>query len=647
MASRLTAEMLADLEVPHDVRISPSGQQVVYNLRSDSNRRERWVSSLWLADVGKEHSARKLTGGGSLEWEPQWSSDSKSIAFVSDRAKEGATAVIYLQSIDGGDATALTSSDNEANISTFAWSPDGKYIAYLSPDEKSPERKAKEGRKDDPEVYGENWQFNRLRCVNVHSKQIATLVSKQCHVCEFVWSPDSKTIAYGTQRTPEIQSPSYHGTTLQTVTIQDRKVSDLILFPTRLSDLCWAESDLWWRATYDLTNTMSSNCVYGMSTESKDWSRRSYGVTNDATPFAFPPGMRSTPAGLIVQVLAGLQDQLHILPSGRIIYDEMHQVKSWDVTLHDNKPLIALIKSSPSNPSEVFSVIDGIETCLSNHGTEIAKLDIAVASPFYATASDGTTIDALLYTPKNHKLSKPYPTIVFAHGGPIFRLSIAFDPELQQWIPWFVSLGYAVLAPNYGGSYSHGDSFTARVRGRSGHEDYSDLIAVVNAAIAEGTVDKDKCAIGGYSAGGYLSYVAVTRDSTFHFAAAVCGGGYTDGDLAIQTSDTPIYATHRAGQAPWMSDEDGKDTWNRYGSPIHHMSNIKTPILILHGENDDVVHISHARSFHHGCLYRGVECELVVYPREGHGAFPPFERMHYIDTLKRMEKFYAKHLKGK
>ena len=65
-------------------------------------------------------------------------------------------AVIYLQSIDEGDATALTSADNEANISKFSWSPDGIYIAYLSPDEKSPERKAKEERKDDPEVHGEN-----------------------------------------------------------------------------------------------------------------------------------------------------------------------------------------------------------------------------------------------------------------------------------------------------------------------------------------------------------------------------------------------------------------------------------------------------------------------------------------------------------
>ena len=646
MSPQLTPEMLADLEVPHEVRISPSAEHVVYSVRSDSSRTGQWVSSIWLADVGKEHSARRLTDSDSLEWAPQWSPDSKSVAFTSNRAKGGATAVIYLQSISGGNAAALTPIDNEANISKFLWSPDGKYVAYLSPDEKSPERKAKKERKDDPEVYGENWQFNRLRCIDVHSKQIVTLFSSQQHVCDFAWSPDSKAIAYGTQKTPESQSPFHHGTTLQVVDIQERKIFDLSVFPAKLSDLCWEESDLWWRATYDLRNAMSSNCVYGMPIETKAWARREYGVSNDAGPFAFPPGMQNTAAGLVVQVLAGLRDQLHILPSGRIIYDEMYQVKSWDVTLRDNKILIALIKSSANSPSEAFSIIDGAETRLSDHGAEIAKLDIGEASAFYATASDGTAIDALLFTPKISGLSKPYPTIVFAHGGPNFRLSVAFDPELQQWIPWFVSRGYAVLAPNYGGSTSRGDSFVARARGHCGDQDYSDLIVVLNAAIAEGTVDKERCAIGGYSAGGYLSYVAVTRDSTFHFAAAVCGGGYVDGDLAIETSRAPVYQISLMGRAPWMDDDDGKDIWNRHGSPLYHMSNIKTPILILHAENDEACHVSHARSFHQGCLYRGVECELVVYPREGHGAFPPFERLHYIDSLKRMERFYAKHLKG-
>jgi dipeptidyl aminopeptidase/acylaminoacyl peptidase len=69
-----------------------------------------------------------------------------------------------------------------------------------------------------------------------------------------------------------------------------------------------------------------------------------------------------------------------------------------------------------------------------------------------------------------------------------------------------------------------GDSFTARVRGRCGHKDYSDFITVFKAAIAEGIIDEKLYAVRGYSAGGYLSHVAVTRDSTFHFAAAVCGG---------------------------------------------------------------------------------------------------------------------------
>ena len=211
---------------------------------------------------------------------------------------------------------------------------------------------------------------------------------------------------------------------------------------------------------------------------------------------------------------------------------------------------------------------NGIETCLSDHGAEIARLDIAVASPILRNsfrrhhnrrAPVNTKTGQALKTLSNHSLSLRRSNLPPLHG---------IRPELRQCIPWFVTLGHAVLASNYGGSHSHGDSITARVRSSSGLEGYSDLIAVVKAAVAEGSVDKDKCAIGGSSAGRYLSYVAVTRDSIFHFAATVCGAGYTGGDLAIQTSDTLIYETQRAGHAPWMSDENGNDTWNRHGSPF-------------------------------------------------------------------------------
>jgi dipeptidyl aminopeptidase/acylaminoacyl peptidase len=105
-----------------------------------------------------------------------------------------------------------------------------------------------------------------------------------------------------------------------------------------------------------------------------------------------------------------------------------------------------------------------------------------------------------------------------------------------------------------------------------------------------------------------------------------------------------MYSIHIGGQAPWEFDEH--NIKNRAGSPIWHMQHVKTPVLIIHGENDDRVDISRARLFWHGCLHHGVSCEMVVYPKEGHGMFPPFERGHYFDELKRIKSFYDQHLQG-
>lgn len=648
MDSNLTPEMLADLLVPHDLCISPNGEHVVYSLQSTANRKDRWTSEIWIADIGKKESARQLTEGGFDMW-PQWSSDSEWVAFVSDRKEEGVNAVIYSQPVDGGDLIALTPVHNRSSIAKFAISPDGKYIAYLSADEKTPERNAKDEQKDDPIVYGESWQFQRLRCLELGSKAVTTLVSVPCQISDFHWSRDSTQIAYATSKTPEIHSSFQHGQDLAVVNISHQKSTNLQHFSGQLQDLTWHENDLYWRSTYTPGNMFSSWCLYGMSVSRPQiqWTRRAYGKDRDASPFVHPPGIRSTAAGLIVQVQNKLDDQLQIHDTEEIIYDDFCQVRSWDILVSEGKRILALITSSASIPNEVYSVVDGVTTCLSSHGSYIAKLGIADAEAIHAIAQDGTPIDGVLWISRNADRSAgPMPTVVTPHGGPCFRITASFNPTFPQWTPWLVSQGYAVLSPNYGGSTGHGEKFAARVRGCVGRYDYSDMIDLLREAIKQGIVDEKRCGIGGWSQGGYLSYLAITRDSTFHFAAAVCGAGGTDWDLGIQTSDTPIFATQLAGRAPWELDDGGKNIENRKGSPIHHMSNIKTPILILHGENDDRVHITHARSFHWGCLHRGLECEFVVYPREGHGAFPPFERMHYIDTLKRMARFFGKHLEG-
>jgi dipeptidyl aminopeptidase/acylaminoacyl peptidase len=162
---------------------------------------------------------------------------------------------------------------------------------------------------------------------------------------------------------------------------------------------------------------------------------------------------------------------------------------------------------------------------------------------------------------------------------------------------------------------------------------------MVKAGISKGLIDETKVVIGGWSQGGFLSYLAVTR-SDFSFRAAICGAGVVDWDMMSMTSDGYTFESELAGKAPW---EEGSDsTQDRRGSPLWHMKNVKTPILILHGENDVRVPVSQAVAFHRGCLHHKIPCEMVIYPREPHFMQ---ERLHRLDMLKRIRRFCDLHLR--
>ena len=641
--NKLTADMLADLEVPHEVSLSPSTEHVVYTLRSDWNRpRGRWVSSLWIAEVGKQHSARQVTSGDSNDMWPQFSPDGNSIAFLSDRASEGIMS-IWQTDLQGGDAVPLTSTDCKQGVAKFGWSANGEFIAYLSVDEKTAEKIEKEKKKDDAMVYGGDWEFASLRIVEVATRKMITLVSEDRHVYDFAWSPDSTSLAYTTQATPEATSANINGTSIGMIRVLDHHVSELSHFPGPLEDLCWSGDYLWWRAMFEPSSLLSSKSVYRMSIAAKTWNHYAFGKSDCASTWAMPPGLRKlSDIQLIAQVQDGLTDRLVMLPEEKIMYNEVHEIKSWDALSKNDKTVIVIVKSGASTPPEVYSIIGSNTCCLSRHGEELAELEIATSEPFYATAQDGTELDGILVHPKNHDLPLPWPTITLVHGGPYQRVSNGFDLPYFNWSPWFASAGYAVLCVNYRGGSAHGSAWAGALKQAAGTVDYSDVVDLVKSGIDRGIIDKDRIGLAGWSYGGYLAYLAVTRDSTFHFQAVMCGAGFVDWDMAIMTQEDSLWAARIAGHAPW--EVDNNNTKNRENSAIWHMQDIRTPILILHGEEDAVVPVSQARAFHQGCLHRNIQCELVIYPREGHGMFPPFERAHYLDMLERMKRFFDKHL---
>ncbi|KAL2040591.1 hypothetical protein N7G274_006570 [Stereocaulon virgatum] len=294
-------------------------------------------------------------------------------------------------------------------------------------------------------------------------------------------------------------------------------------------------------------------------------------------------------------------------------------------------------------PTEIYAFERGKPvTQLSQHGQALTKFDFGEAIALACRTQDGTVQEAILVRPSDVvDEAKPRPTVVLVHGGPYSRISIQFNLLYFYWGPYLVNAGYTILCPNYRGGSGRGEDHASQARGGMGTKDYSDIISLVSKGISMGLIDEHKVAIGGYSQGGFLSYVAVTRED-FPFKAAVCGAGVTDWDMMTMTSISPWLEGECAGCAPWET--TSSDTKGRHGSPIWHMKDAKrkTPILILHGEADVQVPVTQAIAFHRGCLNYDWPCEMVTYPRGQHVIG---ERKHVVDMMKRFRHFYDLHLK--
>ncbi|KAF6227200.1 hypothetical protein HO133_008642 [Letharia lupina] len=636
----LTPEALVDLECPGDVQLAPSGKNAVYCLRAASRRGDRVTSSLWIAEVGKEHSARQITSGDFNDELPRWSWDSKTIAFVSDRAEPGKCSAIYLLDQASLEPVPLTDPKKKKKISSLKWSPNDRYIAFLCPDEMTAKEDCKLAIGDDATVYNANWDYSRLRCIDVGTKTTLTLFEKASHVNEFAWNLKSDQIFYVLQPTPEYKSSAlYQGVILEKVCLENGNATKLCTFPGPISSLTWSESSMYFLGgiSPDKNNTVSG--IYTIDENGQGWTALALDDSVDAVD------LRLAATSLSVQVQKGLQDQILLLgcSSATVLYtkkfyNDISEIITWDILdLGEGNVVLVLGKGSPNCPTEIYSIWNQNVSQLSQHGQAITKLDIASAEVFNATADDNTELDGVLLLPSKRG-RKPWPTVVIPHGGPHTRVTFGFDIPYFHWGPWLAAAGYAVLCPNYRGGSARGEKFASYGRGLLGTKDYSDIIAMVLSGIERGTFDRDRIGIGGWSQGGFLSYLSVTRPA-FRFVAAVCGGGVTDWDMLTMSSDVPAVEEELAGGAPWNMEMDCLKT--RHVSPVWHMKDIKTPILILHSEKDERVPVSQAFAFYRGCLHHKYRCDMVLYPREPHMVA---ERLHRIDMLKRIRHFYDSYL---
>lgn len=277
----------------------------------------------------------------------------------------------------------------------------------------------------------------------------------------------------------------------------------------------------------------------------------------------------------------------------------------------------------------VMNVASKKTSRLTDVNPELKQLALGNLKPVSWKSFDGMEIWGLLLTPPGYvppspgQAAKKIPLLVYCHGGPIGGVTLGIFPQFMhvpgQIDPYpaeaFASAGYAVLFPMPRGGSGYGEAGHRMIINDWGGPDYKDIMAGVDQLIAQGIADGDRLGVMGASYGGYMTNWIVTQ--TPRFKAATAGASIADlSDLYYLTDGGDLMAEYY--QLPWQNPEGYARS-----SPLTHAAKVTTPILISHGDRDPRVPLATAQKFFRALQAHGKTAEMDIYPRGGHVFYEP------------------------
>ncbi|HET7770427.1 MAG TPA: prolyl oligopeptidase family serine peptidase, partial [Chloroflexota bacterium] len=286
--------------------------------------------------------------------------------------------------------------------------------------------------------------------------------------------------------------------------------------------------------------------------------------------------------------------------------------------------------ATPADPGDVWSVHGGKRVTATAPLELTRKLPTPTEVSF--TSGDGTRISALLYLPAYHTEGDRYPPIVWIRGGPtaVSRFTFSGQPA------WLANEGFAVITLNYRGSTGHGVEFMEAVAAEGvGKLDLQDVLAAAEHVKRLPCVDLTRgVGIGGHSWGGYLTLMAVTQAPEV-FSCAVAGAAIAD--WTVQQARTEVRWYDRWLVGGWLYE---REAHARERSPITHAEQLKTPLLVMHGEQDTDVPFAQIGPFVDRAKKSGAPVEYITFPNEGHGNRLPKNQQRYLDEARRWFRRY-------
>ncbi len=262
--------------------------------------------------------------------------------------------------------------------------------------------------------------------------------------------------------------------------------------------------------------------------------------------------------------------------------------------------------SDPKHTSSVAIAHGNTLQRITTEGDEqLAKIALGEVRAVHWTSKEGIPLEGIVTFPSNYEAGKKFPFLVLPHGGPEANDSLRFDMFTRT----ISGMGYVVLQPEYRGSTGYGTEFLNAIYQHFGDRAYRDVDSATDFALAQGWADPNRLAIFGWSAGGFMTSWTVTQ--THRYKAAIEGAGITDWLTFMWTSDVQQIDY----DARW-TDKDPNAFFAF--SAIMHADDVTTPLLVLHGANDERVPTYQGREYFEILAAKGKTTRMVTYPGSPH-----------------------------
>jgi len=626
--------------------LAPDGAFAVVAMTRPDLDADDYRGHLWIVPTDGSAPARPFTTGW-RDTSPAYSPDGAWLAFLRSTGGEGqgSRPQLYVMPTGGGEPKRVT--DQPLGAGAPVWSPDSARIAYVA-------RVPDEGRYTSGKPDAE--PPRRITTLQYREDNLGFFIDRRAHVfvvdpfgepgpapvqvtsgdfdhAAVTWSPDGQSLAFVSARhdtrdtdlVSDVWLSATDGSQLRAITrgasADGQRLSvDQVRFTPDGTSVCFAASELGPKG-----REISGRNV-GVWSVPADGSAPPRRLTDVETVHLLRDGtIETTPDGVLACAeRRGAVELLLVSYDGREPETMVSGKRQVEGVAHAASMLVAVV-ADPGSRGELIALAEGEERKLTSFA--------AIPSPrpmeeIVATAPDGYPVHGWIVRPEG---PGSHPVLLMIHGGPFTQFGWRLFDEAQV----YAAAGYVVIMGNPRGSSGYGQAHGTSVVGDAARGAAADLLALLDAGLATGGIDRSRAGVLGGSYGGYMtSWLAAHHGERFN--AAVSERAVNAIDSFHGSSDIGWFF---AG-ALWGSDVAG---WAAQ-SPLTYADQISIPMLIVHSEHDWRCPVEQAQRLFVALKLRGVPAEMLLFPGEGHELSRGGRPSHRVARFEAMLDWWNRHL---